>query len=99
MKAHDFLSVRDMSTKEILATFALARKMKANKKKFAKHCKEKRLRSFLKSRHYARAHRLTSASSSLAVSRSICHPQKSALESASRCTMLQRTSSEWFREL
>jgi ornithine carbamoyltransferase len=34
VKAHDFLSVRDMNTKEILETFSLARKMKANRKKY-----------------------------------------------------------------
>ena len=36
MKADDFLSVCDMGAKEILETFSLARKMKANRKKFAK---------------------------------------------------------------
>ena len=43
MKAHDFLSVRDMSTKEILETFSLARKMKANRMKFAKALQGKTL--------------------------------------------------------
>lgn len=43
MKAHDFLSVRDMSTKEILETFSLARKMKANRKKYSKALQGKTL--------------------------------------------------------
>jgi len=43
VKANDFLSVRDMTTKEILATFVLARKMKANRKKFAKALRGKTL--------------------------------------------------------
>ena len=43
MKAEDFLSVRDMSTKEILGTFVLARKMKANRKKFSKSLQGKTL--------------------------------------------------------
>jgi len=43
VKAHDFLSVRDMTAKEILATFALARKMKANRKKFGKSLQGKTL--------------------------------------------------------
>ncbi len=43
MKAHDFLTVRDMNTKEILATFALARKMKANRKKYGKALQGKTL--------------------------------------------------------
>jgi ornithine carbamoyltransferase len=43
VKAHDFLSVRDMSTKEILETFSLARKMKANRMKFAKALQGKTL--------------------------------------------------------
>ncbi len=43
MKAEDFLSVRDMSTKEILKTFALARKMKANRWTFAKALQGKTL--------------------------------------------------------
>ncbi len=43
MKAHDFLSVRDMSTKEILETFSLARKMKTNRRKFAKALQGKTL--------------------------------------------------------
>lgn len=43
MKAHDFLSVRDMSTKEILETFSLARKMKVNRRKFAKALQGKTL--------------------------------------------------------
>ena len=34
MKATDFLTVRDMSGKEILATFSLARSMKANRRKY-----------------------------------------------------------------
>ena len=36
MKSTDFLSVRDMSGKEILATISLARSMKANRRKFRK---------------------------------------------------------------
>jgi len=36
MKSTDFLSVRDMSGKEIAATLSLARSMKANKKKYRK---------------------------------------------------------------
>lgn len=36
MKAQDFLTVRDLSTKEILETFKIARAMKANRKKFSK---------------------------------------------------------------
>lgn len=43
MKAYDFLSVRDMSTKEILETFSLARRMKANRRKFAKALQGKTL--------------------------------------------------------
>jgi ornithine carbamoyltransferase len=43
VKAHDFLSVRDMSTKEILETFSLARKMKANRKKYSKALQGKTL--------------------------------------------------------
>jgi len=43
VKAHDFLSVRDMSTKEILETFSLARKMKVNRRKFAKALQGKTL--------------------------------------------------------
>ena len=43
MKAHDFLSVRDMNSKEILETFSLARTMKANRKKFAKALQGKTL--------------------------------------------------------
>ena len=43
MKAHDFLSVRDMSTKEILTTFSLARKMKVNRKKYGKALQGKTL--------------------------------------------------------
>jgi len=43
VKAHDFLSVRDMTTKEILATFILARKMKANRKKYGKALEGKTL--------------------------------------------------------
>ncbi len=43
MKAHDFLSVRDMSTKEILQTFSLARKMKANRWTYAKALQGKTL--------------------------------------------------------
>ena len=36
MKSTDFLSIRDMSGKEIIATLSLARSMKANKKKYRK---------------------------------------------------------------
>jgi len=36
MKSTDFLSVRDMSGKEILATLSLARSMKANRRKYRK---------------------------------------------------------------
>ncbi len=43
MKAEDFLSVRDMSTKEILETFKIARAMKANRKKFSKALQGKTL--------------------------------------------------------
>ena len=43
MKAEDFLSVRDMSAKEILETFVLARKMKANRKRFSKSLQGKTL--------------------------------------------------------
>ncbi len=43
MKAEDFLSVRDMNAKEILATFVLARKMKTNRKRFSKSLQGKTL--------------------------------------------------------
>ena len=43
MKSTDFLSVRDMSGKEILATFSIARSMKANKKKYSKSLQGKTL--------------------------------------------------------
>ncbi len=43
MTAHDFLSIRDMNTKEILATFALARAMKANRRKYSKALQGKTL--------------------------------------------------------
>jgi len=39
MKSSDFLTVRDMTGKEILATFALARSMKAHRKKYANSLK------------------------------------------------------------
>lgn len=43
MKSGDFLSVRDMSGKEILATFSLARSMKSNRKKYSKSLQGKTL--------------------------------------------------------
>lgn len=43
MKAKDFLSIRDLSTKEILETFTLAKKMKANRKKYSKSLQGKAL--------------------------------------------------------
>jgi len=43
VKKRDFLTIRDMSTKEILATFALARKMKSNRKRYSRSLQGKTL--------------------------------------------------------
>ncbi|HTR81506.1 MAG TPA: ornithine carbamoyltransferase [Bacteroidota bacterium] len=43
MKSTDFLSVRDMTGKEMLETFSIARSMKANRKKYSKSLQGKTL--------------------------------------------------------
>ena len=95
MKSADFLSVRDMSGKEIAATLSLARSMKANKKKYRKALDGKTLALILEKPSLRTRTSFDVGIQQLGGFRSIYPRPRSAWENANRSTMLRRISSVW----